>query len=464
MPCGRRPTTARLELGIIPPGTPLTPRPAQIPAWADYDDRYKPVAARLMEVYAGFLAHTDAQVGRLINALDELGQLDNTLFIYLMRRQRRLGGGHPPRRLERPGLPERVPRGPRVAAGPHRRLRHRPLREPLQRRLGLGARRAVPVDEAGGLALRRHPQRPGHLVAERHRGPRRAAHASSITSSTSRRRSSTPPASSSPTHVNGVEQTPIEGVSMRYCFDDADAPSTRTHPVLRDVRQPGDLPRRLDRLLLPRPSCPGCAARRVPFGDDRDAGSSTTSPTTSARRVDLAEQFPDKLAELQALFEPRAEPTTSIRSATRRSSARCPINRPSLLEGRPRSPTYADNVRMPELATVQLQEHLIRPARAPGDPAGGAQGVVICQGGSMAGWTLYVARRRAASTSTTTSATTSPRRLPSNRCRRARWRWACRSTTTAADWGKGGTVTPQRRRRPQWRAAGSSRPSRSSSP
>ena len=73
----------QIEIGIIPAGTRLTPRPVQIPAWADYNDRYKPVARRLMEVYAGFLAHTDAQVGRVIDAIDELGQWDNTLFIYV---------------------------------------------------------------------------------------------------------------------------------------------------------------------------------------------------------------------------------------------------------------------------------------------------------------------------------------------------------------------------------------------
>ena len=74
----------QLELGVIPEGTVLTPRPEQIPAWAEYPDRYKPVASRLMEVFAAYLAHTDAQVGRLLDALDDLGQADNTLVVYLM--------------------------------------------------------------------------------------------------------------------------------------------------------------------------------------------------------------------------------------------------------------------------------------------------------------------------------------------------------------------------------------------
>ena len=73
----------QLETGIIPEGTRLTPRPDQIPSWDDYPDRYKPVARRLMEVFAGFLAHTDAQVLRVIEALEQLECFEDTLVIYL---------------------------------------------------------------------------------------------------------------------------------------------------------------------------------------------------------------------------------------------------------------------------------------------------------------------------------------------------------------------------------------------
>ena len=61
----------------------LTPRPAEIPSWDEYPDAYKPAARRLMEVFAAFMAHTDAQVGRLLDALDELGIAENTMFVYL---------------------------------------------------------------------------------------------------------------------------------------------------------------------------------------------------------------------------------------------------------------------------------------------------------------------------------------------------------------------------------------------
>ena len=69
----------QLKMGIIPPTTKLTPRPEQVPSWSSYPDRYKPVASRLMEVFSGFLAHTDAQVNRLFETLDRMGQFENTL-------------------------------------------------------------------------------------------------------------------------------------------------------------------------------------------------------------------------------------------------------------------------------------------------------------------------------------------------------------------------------------------------
>ena len=68
------------ELGVIPE-TPNSRRgPPEIPAWDDMADELKPVLARQMEVYAGFLEHTDHHVGRLMDALEDLGILDDTLI------------------------------------------------------------------------------------------------------------------------------------------------------------------------------------------------------------------------------------------------------------------------------------------------------------------------------------------------------------------------------------------------
>jgi arylsulfatase len=71
-------------LGVIPDDAGLTERHDEIPAWDDMPDDLKPVLARQMEVYAGFLEHTDHHVGRIIDAIEDLGILDDTLIYYII--------------------------------------------------------------------------------------------------------------------------------------------------------------------------------------------------------------------------------------------------------------------------------------------------------------------------------------------------------------------------------------------
>src|SRR5678815_3463033 len=72
------------ELGVVPEETELTARHEEIPAWDDMSDELKPVLARQMEVYAGFLEHTDHHIGRLVDALEDLGVLEDTLAYYII--------------------------------------------------------------------------------------------------------------------------------------------------------------------------------------------------------------------------------------------------------------------------------------------------------------------------------------------------------------------------------------------
>ena len=71
-------------LGVIPQDAQLTPRPKEIPAWDDQTPEQKKLFARQMETFAGFAEHTDHEVGRLVQALEEMGELDNTLFLYVV--------------------------------------------------------------------------------------------------------------------------------------------------------------------------------------------------------------------------------------------------------------------------------------------------------------------------------------------------------------------------------------------
>lgn len=81
----REETLARQkQLGVVPEDAILTPTPEEIPDWDDMADDLKPVLERQMEIYAGFLEHTDHHVGVLVDALDDLGVLDNTLIFYII--------------------------------------------------------------------------------------------------------------------------------------------------------------------------------------------------------------------------------------------------------------------------------------------------------------------------------------------------------------------------------------------
>ena len=72
------------QRGVVPADADLTARPDVIPAWDDMDDALKPVLERQMEVYAGFLEHTDFHVGRVIDAIEAIGALENTLVYYII--------------------------------------------------------------------------------------------------------------------------------------------------------------------------------------------------------------------------------------------------------------------------------------------------------------------------------------------------------------------------------------------
>ncbi len=172
----REETFARQKAaGVIPRDAVLTPRPDALPAWDSLTPAEQRVSARLMELYAAFLAHTDAQVGRLRDALKDMDQYDNTLFVYIVgdngaSAEGGLNGQHQLHgRSAGPGLGRGTLRRRPADAERRKHLRA------LQRRLGLGHEHAVPVDQAGGLASRRHAQPHGARLARAHPRPRRPA-------------------------------------------------------------------------------------------------------------------------------------------------------------------------------------------------------------------------------------------------------------------------------------------------
>jgi len=72
----------QVESGLLPAGTQLSERPAWIPAWDSLSADERRLYARMMEVYAGFLEHTDHCIGRVLDFIEELGETDNTIVMF----------------------------------------------------------------------------------------------------------------------------------------------------------------------------------------------------------------------------------------------------------------------------------------------------------------------------------------------------------------------------------------------
>ncbi|EFG79052.1 arylsulfatase [Mycobacterium parascrofulaceum ATCC BAA-614] len=385
----RERTHARqLEMGIIPSGTRLTPRPEQIPAWADYDDRYKPVARRLMEVYAGFLAHTDAQIGRIVDALDELGQWDDTLFIYLCGDNGASGEGTLHGAWSSPAFQNGMPEDPEWLLahmsdfGTRRCENHYnvgwawALDAPFQWMKQVashfgGTRNGLAISWPRGMTAAGEQRGQFHHVIDIAPTILEAAGVEM------------------PARVNGVEQKPVEGVSMRYSFDDAAAASRRTTQYFeifgnRAVYQDGWIAACFHgRLPWVR------AQRATPFGDTERWELYHLTEDFS-QGVDLAAQHPDKLADLQAVFDAEARKYDVYPLSDATLARALPANRPSPLAGRTSVTYYPGQVRIPEPVTLgytstsfELMAHLFI-------PPGGAQGVIMSIGGAMAGWSLYL--------------------------------------------------------------------------
>jgi arylsulfatase len=74
----------QIELGVVPTGTKLAPKPPGIKGWDQLTGTEKKVFAREMEVFAGYGEYCDHEIGRLVSAIEEMGELDNTLFLYFV--------------------------------------------------------------------------------------------------------------------------------------------------------------------------------------------------------------------------------------------------------------------------------------------------------------------------------------------------------------------------------------------
>ena len=375
----------QLEMGIIPKGTKLTPRPDSIPAWDDQSEDAKKVYTRLMENYAAYMAYTDYQVGRLIDSLAASGQLDNTLVLYVVGDNGasaegglegtfsevasllgvQLGLESTIKRIDEIGGPTSEPHVPVGWAW----AMDAPFQwtKQVASHFG-GTRNPLVVHWPKGIKAKGEIRTQFHHVIDI---------VPTILEATK---------IPEPKVVKGIPQKPIEGVSMRYSFDDATAKDRRTTQYFEMLT---------NRAIYDNG---WVAASRfgVPWQTAGREGNFLDAPwelynvnEDFSEAVDLAAKNPDKLKELQAKFEEEAEKYNVYPLNSRMSERMDPKLRSS---GEPKTSwTYhGNNVRLPEPIGPQLfpRGHTITATLT--NPKGGAEGVIACAGGFSAGWSLYV--------------------------------------------------------------------------
>ncbi len=381
------------EIGVIPADAELTARPAEIPGWDDMPDDLKPVLARQMEVYAGFLEHTDHHVGRLLDSLDDLGIADDTLVYYIIGDNGASAEGTPigcfnelvvlngavgiettefmVSKIDKFGTPEAYNH---YAVGwAHAMDTPYQWTKQVASHWG-GTRNGTIVHWPGGIKAK------GEIRAQFH-------HVIDV-APTILEAAGLP----HPLFVNGVQQKPIEGVSMAYTFDDAEGRRSPHHPVLRDVLQPGHLPRGLD----------GGDPPQHPVDADGDAGLRRRRVgALRSGRLDPGPR-PRGRAAGQA-SRPAAAVHHRGRQVQRPAARRPPVR--AVQPGHGRAPTArprrdpAPLRRMGRLSensvvVIKNKSHAVTADFVV--PDGGGHGALIAQGGAFGGWTLYMVDGRPA--------------------------------------------------------------------
>jgi arylsulfatase len=379
----------QIEMGIIPKGTRLTPRPAEVGSWESQSAEAKRVYTRLMENYAAYMAYTDHEVGRLIDSLEESGELDNTLVMYVVGDTGasaegglegtfselasllgiQLGLESTIRRLDEIGGPTSEPHVPVGWAWA--------MNSPFQWTKQVashfgGTRNPLVVHWPKGIRAKGEIRNQFHHVID-------------VVPTILEAVKIAPPSV-----VNGIPQKPIEGVSMLYSFDAATAPERRTTQYFELATNRG----------IYHEGWFACSRFGVPWVTAGRGDGFVDAPwelynlnEDFSQADDLASKMPQKLNELKAKFVEEAKKYDVFPLDPRFSERFDPRQR---IAGEPKTRwTYFGNqVSLPEPIGPQLfpVSHTLTADLVV--PAGAADGVVACAGAFSAGWSLYVQDRK----------------------------------------------------------------------
>jgi arylsulfatase A-like enzyme len=375
------------KLGIIPANTKLGERPKDLKAWNTLPEEQRRLFARQAEVFAGFLEQTDHEVGRFRKAIEDIGEIDNTLFIYIagdngssaeggfvgMFNEMTYFNGVAEKvedlipLIDKWGGPETFPH---MAAGWAVAF-DAPFSWTKQVASDFGGtRNGVVISWPNGI---------------KDKGGLRTQFSHVIDVAPTVLEAAGLP---EPKIVNGTVQKPLEGASLVYSFDDANAPERHTTQYFemfgnRGIYHEGWFARTLHRAPWQTSGMQPLTADVWDLYDVKSDFSLTNN---------LAAKNPEKLKELQALFMKEAAKYNVLPLDDRTIERANPqlAGRPDVLGDRKSLTLYEGMEGMLENTFMNIKNRSSKVTAQIEVPAGGAHGAILSQGGRFGGWSLYV--------------------------------------------------------------------------
>ena len=375
------------KLGVVPKDCPLSARPKEVPAWDDMPEEFKPVLRREMEVYAGFMEYTDHQVGRVLEMLKKLDILEDTLVFYIVGDNGASAEGNV--------------NGCFNEMSYFNGLQQFETAEYLQARIDkLGGPESYNHYAVGWAHAMNTPYQWTKQVASHFGGTRNGTivhwpkgiqakgeirnqfcHCIDV-APTILEAAGIP----EPVSVDGITQDPIEGVSMRFAFDDAKAPERHETQYFEIMGNRGIYHKGWT--AVTKHYTPWIMAPRPALDDDVWELYDTTKDWSQSK--DLSKVNPKKLHELQRLWLIEATRYKVLPIDDRMFEKVNPdtAGRPVLLKGKSQV-LFGGMGHLSENCVLNLKNKSHSVTANVVVPEKGAEGVIIAQGANIGGWSLY---------------------------------------------------------------------------